>query len=204
MEKCQRCGVQRLAAEVPDDLGKIVFLGLAEPRWGMPFAAVDAVVAAGREKVAQFQRPAILCDGDVVAVQGFRGEVYLNSRWQFAVNGLYQLPHNFTIAANFSGREGYPINWFRNVGGAVDRVRAVSVVPVGSQRYGDLFELDMQVGYIIRLFGTGTMTLTASCFNVPNNGTVLQRQNRLKIATTNDVFEIQSPRVARFGAQISF
>ncbi len=142
---------------------------------------------------------------DLVAEPGFRGSVYLNAKWQFAVNGLYQLPYNFTIAANVYGHQGYPIDWFRNVGGAVDgRVRSVSVVPVGSQRYGSVFEVDMQVGYVVRIFGSGTMALTAACFNVPNSGTILQRQSRLGLGNTNDIFEIQSPRVARFGAQISF
>ena len=33
---------------------------------------------------------------------------YTNARWQVNVNGLYQLPAGFEIAANLFGRQGYP------------------------------------------------------------------------------------------------
>ena len=60
------------------------------------------------------------CAGDDIAAlpagaaSGARNEVFLNSRWLFNVGGLYQLPWDFAVAANFFGREGYPyINYYR-------------------------------------------------------------------------------------------
>ena len=41
-----------------------------------------------------------------------KDSVFLNSKWQFYVNGLYQLPLNFNVAGSVYGRQGYPINWF--------------------------------------------------------------------------------------------
>jgi len=148
-------------------------------------------------------------DGDFVAIQstgsGNKGSVFLNSTWQFSFNALYQLPYNFNISTNVFGRQGFPINWYQNVGGASDGLtRSVVVVPAGDSRYANVFNWDLQVGYTIKIFGTGTLTLTGSCFNVTNQATVLQRFNRLNLANTNQIKEIQSPRVGRFGAQISF
>ncbi len=148
-------------------------------------------------------------NNDYVAIEstgsGNKSSVFLNSTWQFAFNALYQLPYNFNISTNFFGRQGFPINWYQNVSGASDGLtRSVVVVPAGSDRYKDVFEWDLQVGYVVKIFGTGTMTLTGSCFNVLNSATVLQRFNRLERSNTAQIKEIQSPRVARFGVQISF
>ncbi len=148
-------------------------------------------------------------NNDYVAIEstgsGNKSSVFLNSTWQFSFNALYQLPYNFNISTNVFGRQGFPINWYYNATGASDGLtRSVVVVPAGSDRYKDVYEWDMQVGYVVKIFGTGTMTLTGSCFNVLNSATVLQRFNRLARSNTAQIKEIQSPRVARFGVQISF
>jgi hypothetical protein len=49
-----------------------------------------------------------------------------------------------------------------------------------------------------------TLTLSADLFNLTNENTVLQRDNRLGRASTNTIREIQAPRVWRFGARLSF
>lgn len=41
-------------------------------------------------------------------------------------------------------------------------------------------------------------------FNVLNKGTVLQRNARVNQATYNQIREIQSPRILRLGARVSF
>jgi len=62
------------------------------------------------------------------------------------------------------------------------------------------------------------ITLSADIFNLLNSGTVLQRNARtpgtatandgtvtaVDSATYNNIFELQSPRLVRFGARISF
>ena len=60
-------------------------------------------------------------DGDAVLQgsgtgSGAKGGVYINSNWSYSVNGLYQIapdrPWGFNVAANLTGREGYPIPYF--------------------------------------------------------------------------------------------
>jgi hypothetical protein len=148
-------------------------------------------------------------DDDYVSVRsggsGAKDSVYLNSRWQFSINGMYQLPLGFNVAGSLWGREGYPINYWRRFIGPNDRLRRdVAVVPTDSQRYDDVFELDLRLEKVVRVLSTGALTLSFDVFNVTNENTVLQRFERLGLSNTNDIKEIQSPRIARFGARFSF
>jgi hypothetical protein len=46
--------------------------------------------------------------------------------------------------------------------------------------------------------------VSADLFNVTNENTALQRYNRLRRSNTNQIKEVQSPRVWRFGVRASF
>ena len=35
--------------------------------------------------------------------------VFLNAKWQFNANGMYQAPYGIELAANVFGRQGYPL-----------------------------------------------------------------------------------------------
>jgi hypothetical protein len=146
-------------------------------------------------------------NGDLVAVRGGnRKAVFLNSKWQVNLLGQYQLPMGFAVAANMFGRQGYPINWYRQApeSGTDGLSRFVGVVPAGASRYENVFELDFRVEKTIQITSSATATLSADLFNVTNENTVLQRQNRLELGNTNEIREIQSPRIWRFGARIAF
>jgi hypothetical protein len=146
------------------------------------------------------------CRNDLVAVFGGRQAVFLNSRWQFNVAGLYRLPMGFSVAANVYGRQGYPINWYQQApdSGTDGLTRNVFVVPASASRYRNVFEGDLRVEKVIRINQSSAVTLSADLFNATNQNTVLQRQNRLGINTTNAILEIQSPRIWRFGARFAF
>ena len=149
---------------------------------------------------------------------GSKTEVFLNSRWQFNVGGLYQLPLGFAVAANVYGREGYPYLQFVRFDpgdglGARDNI----VGKLGDHRYRDVFDADLRLEKVIEVRPV-QITLSADFFNLINGGTVLQRNARtpatatandgtvtdVSSATYNNIFEIQSPRLVRFGARVSF
>ena len=71
-------------------------------------------------------------------------------------------------------------------------------------RYDNVFEFDMRVEKLIPITPTANVTLSADLFNVTNQDTVLQRFNRLNRSNTGLIKEIQSPRIWRFGARVSF
>jgi hypothetical protein len=147
-------------------------------------------------------------DGSYVATRstgsGAKDSVFLNSKWQFYVNGLYQLPLNFNIAGSVYGRQGYPINWYIRQVGDDGYVRDVAVSSIDNQRYSDVYEVDMRLEKVIPITATSNVTVSADCFNITNQGTVLQEFNRLGRANTGNIKELQSPRIWRFGARISF
>jgi len=123
---------------------------------------------------------------------------------------MYQLPLGFNVAGAFFGREGYPLNWYRRVAGVGNsETRDVAVSELDDVRYDDVYDLDLRIEKVVPITSTASVTISADCFNVTNEDTVLQRFNRLGIANaavgnTNEIKEIQSPRVWRFGLRVAF
>lgn len=147
-------------------------------------------------------------DGDYVSEQssgsGSHYAVFLNSKYVYNINGLYQLPLNFNLAASIFGRQGYPINYYVTTKGPDDgRTRAIVSTPTTDQRYPSLFELDLRLEKVIPFSPTASVTISADAFNLTNRATVLQLQNRLS-GTVNTIREVQNPRVYRFAARVSF
>jgi hypothetical protein len=147
------------------------------------------------------------------AVSGSKGNVYINSTWSYSLNGLYQVapdrPWGFDLAANLTGREGYPVRYgqriFRDT--LADTPGLGIVVPVTADadrfRYPDVHTVDLRVEKDFRFSDLG-LAVTADVFNALNESYVLQRQGVLGGGRGDHVLEIVSPRVFRLGARLSF
>ncbi len=140
---------------------------------------------------------------------GGKGDVLLNSRWSFNLTGMVQVaperPWGFNVAANVSGREGYPLPFYvDNVVGTDGIQRDVQVTRTGSNRNDDLYTFDLRLDKEIRLGGDLGITLSVDAFNLFNDGTVLQRERNLGGSQPNFVDETLSPRVLRLGVRLSF
>src|SRR5262249_35225101 len=147
---------------------------------------------------------------------GSKTDVNLSSKWQFGVSGLYQLPLDFNIAANFFARQGYLQVYYANVsGGDVGSSLGSRKVIVGSSdghRLNNLYDLDLRVEKVLPLFQKADMTLSIDMFNALNSNTVLQQSQQLSTVACggnvsctgkgNRVEETMSPRVLRFGARL--
>jgi hypothetical protein len=140
---------------------------------------------------------------------GSRGAVYINSNWSYNVNGLYQIapdrPWGFNVALNASGRQGYPIPYFRRVprNGFTSTANVIVAPHSDSFRNDAINLLDGRVEKEFNFKDFG-LTLGVDCFNLLNSGSVIQRQHRLNNSQTNYVTEIVSPRIFRVGARFSF
>jgi hypothetical protein len=162
------------------------------------------------------------CDSSIAYVGGTTGSgsfsnVFINARWAFNVAALYQLPWNFNVGANFYGREGYPAPYFVSTPAIVpgtdqsDGLGSRNAV-VGSpdgQRNPSLFQLDLRLEKVVPLFQKADLTLSVDLFNALNSKTVLQQ--RLNATSSSEgtgqagqVYEVQNPRILRFGARLSF
>ncbi|MEP7012615.1 MAG: TonB-dependent receptor [Acidobacteriota bacterium] len=164
-----------------------------------------------------------LRDGDQVIQgsgtgSGSKGAVYINSKWSYSVNGLYQIAPDhawgFNVAANLTGHQGYPTVYFERVGGSgpqparniPDGALGINI-PVTSRpdafRYDDIRILDLRVEKEFSLKDFG-FTVGADVFNVTNEATVLQRNGRLQRTNGDHVLEIVSPRIIRLGVKFNF
>jgi len=156
------------------------------------------------------------------AGSGSFGNVFINSKWQTNITGLYQLPWDFNIGASLTARQGYP-RPFRETASlacpsatdciandGINTDKEVVIQPIGTSRFPNIYELDLRAAKDFRFMNRVGVTLSADLFNVPNKRTVLQRNTLLDTAanggagTGDRITELQSPRVWRFGAKINF
>jgi hypothetical protein len=149
---------------------------------------------------------------------GPKGSVFINSKWSYSLNGMYQIapdrPWGFNVAANLTGREGYPERYADRINRATiaDNGGSGIDVPINSDpnafRYPNVNVVDFRVEkeFSFQEFG---LTLGVDMFNALNQSYVLQRQtviadNGQPVSNGNFVTEILSPRVFRLGARLSF
>jgi hypothetical protein len=156
-------------------------------------------------------------DGDPVLQgsgtgSGAKGGIYINSQWSYSINGLYQIspdrPWGFNVALNLTGREGYPIPYWRRRGGELARENfsLTSVQVTNGQdelRFDDVHMVDARIEKEFTFSDFG-LTIGADVFNVFNEAYVLQVNHRLAQTTSDNIREITSPRIIRLGARLSF
>ncbi|HZF12911.1 MAG TPA: carboxypeptidase regulatory-like domain-containing protein, partial [Thermoanaerobaculia bacterium] len=110
---------------------------------------------------------------------GSRGAVYINSNWSYNVNGLYQVapdrPWGFNFALNATGRQGYPIPYFRRVqrNGFNGTSNIIVTNHYDSFRNEDIHLLDGRIEKELNFKDFG-VTVGVDCFNMLNNGNVIQ------------------------------
>jgi len=179
--------------------------------WNTPSSEKDALCIAG---AGCGPTQGLLDDGNQVlqnsgAGSGSKGNVWINSKWAYSVNALYQIapdrPWGFNVAGNMSGRQGYPIVYLRNLGNLFGQGAVSQPVTSDSDafRLANINQLDLRVEKDF-VFGDFGMTLGVDCFNAFNRATVLQRRGVLNTSTGDFVQEIVSPRLFRVGAKFSF
>ena len=143
---------------------------------------------------------------------GSKAFVFINSKWSFALNGMYQIlpdrPWGFNVAGNLTGRQGYPDPYFIKRGPPLPGGAVGDFVQIGasdSNRVDNIvdFDLRLEKEFTFNDFG---VTVGVDCFNVFNEAFVLQRRDRTFTTANNAGFvtEVLSPRIFRFGARLSF
>jgi hypothetical protein len=149
---------------------------------------------------------------------GSKAWVYVNSKWSFAVNGLYQIspdrPWGFNVAGNLTGRQGYPEPYYDRIGGLNTNTPEsgptvqVQFQPSDANRLDNIVDFDgrLEKEFTFQDFG---LTLGVDCFNLLNESFVLQRVARARTTFNSSlgvgfINETLSPRIFRFGARLSF
>jgi hypothetical protein len=133
-----------------------------------------------------------------------KGDIFYNAKWQLTANALYQLPAGFEVAAALFARQGFARPIVLRLGAGDDgRLRALATEALDSERYPDLWNLDLRLAKNFK-FGRANLNIAADLFNVFNSNTELNRIRQANSSTFNRLDEILSPRILRLGARLSF
>jgi hypothetical protein len=135
------------------------------------------------------------------------GTIYINAKWQFNANAMYQAPWGLEVSANVFGRQGYPFPIVRSgttaALGADSGVTVLVSPEIDTFRFPNLWNTDLRVA---RQFRTDRMSVRAifDLFNVMNANTALVRVNNVSSTTFNALAQNLSPRIARVGLVVGF
>jgi hypothetical protein len=131
--------------------------------------------------------------------------VFMNSTWNFKLDGMYQLPGGFNIAGKLNGRQGYifPLT-FRsdNRSGGIGRTE-VLLEPFGDSRLDNLWYVDLRLEKMFT-FDRYKLSLMVDGFNMTNAAPVLERERRQNMSNANKIRDILSGRIFRFGVRFNF
>jgi Carboxypeptidase regulatory-like domain len=163
------------------------------------------------------------CIGGQVAPQsagsGAFGNVFINSKWNMNLNGVYVAPLGIHIGANFMTRQGYPAPHRATVTGVRGGNPNVILDPLGEIRFDNVYQLDLRLSREFRFFNRAGITISGEVFNATNERTILQRNTTVLTNAYNSttgavtttpvangwrITELQAPRVYRIGAKFNF
>ena len=156
------------------------------------------------------------CIGGQIAPQsagsGAFGNVFLSSRYNANVAGVYTAPWDINIGANLLYRQGYANVLRDTVSGLRGGTATVALEEVGSRRFDNVYQLDLRVAKDFRVLNLVTFTISADVFNATNERTILQRNGAIFNNAGTDtsapqgyrITEMQAPRVYRIGGKFTF
>jgi len=145
------------------------------------------------------------------------GGIFMNARWQFNANGMYQAAYGIELAANVFGRQGYPFPIYRAVtlgsGSATENLNVLISPAMDSYRLDDIWNSDVRIARSFTLRAPSqavTLRLAGDVFNLFNANTALTRVNLMTLAngspnaTFNTLVSNVSPRIFRVGLVVGF
>jgi hypothetical protein len=151
-----------------------------------------------------------LADGGQFAPQSSgsgSGTIYINAKWQFNANAMFQAPYGIEVSGNVFGRQGYPFPIVRQGTTATlgaDSGLTVLVSPeVDTFRYPNLWNTDLRVARDFRAARVN-LRLIGDLFNVFNANTALVRVNNAAAPNFQVLAQNLSPRIFRIGAVLGF
>jgi hypothetical protein len=145
------------------------------------------------------------------------GGIYLNARWQFSANGMYQAPYGIDIAASIFGRQGYPFPVYRSTAlGVAPNQETLNVLvspKIDTFRLENVWNTDLRLSRSFTVPTRGqaiTVRLIGDVFNLFNANTELARVNLITNSngsansTFNRLISNMAPRIVRFGLVLGF
>jgi len=131
------------------------------------------------------------------------GTVYINARWQFNANGMYQAPLGIEASGSGFGRQGYPYPLFRQQALGGETLSVLVTPTVDYFRYDNVWDTDIRAARPFKMQSL-TLRVVGDVFNLFNANTVLVRNNNILSTTFNQIAQNLSPRIFRIGVEVKF
>ncbi len=133
------------------------------------------------------------------------GDIFVNQKWNFNLNGAYQLGWDMEVAGNLFGKQGTPFPIYRNAALGRDGSRRVLLTPeLDTDRFPSLWDLDLRWAKTARFGGRGNLQFIADLFNVFNSATEINRVRNAGATNFRALTSNLSPRILRFGLRVGF
>jgi hypothetical protein len=135
--------------------------------------------------------------------------IFVNSRWQFKLSGLYQLPYGITFSGVFQARDGYVKPTYVLVDMAELGINELYGSPEGGGKFGDerlpaFWVLNFRLEKVFNVTETSRVILSADAFNITNSAHSLKKETSIASPDFNQDLRILNPRVFRFGIRFAF
>ena len=148
-------------------------------------------------------------NGGVVAPEsggsGLEG-IFVNSRWQFKVSGLYQLPGGINVTGIFMANEGYVIPYYTEfkVGSGIGWTNFYEKgKKFGDDRLPTFWMINLGLEKVFKLSENTTATLFVDGYNVTNNKTTMS-VNTLLGDEKDKILRRLNPAIFQIGFRLNF
>jgi hypothetical protein len=159
----------------------------------------------GMNNVDYFDKGVVAVESEGSGIQ----DIYVNSRWNLKLSGLYQFPLGINLSCVFMARDGY-------VNPNYVIVNAPGIGPVelygsteGGEKYGDdrlpvYYMLNMRLEKTFQVSDTSVVALALDAFNVTNAAHSLKQELQITAPTFGQDLRILNPRVFKLSIRYNF
>jgi hypothetical protein len=135
--------------------------------------------------------------------------IFVNSRWQFKLSGLYQLPLGITFSGVFLAREGFVKPTYVLVDMLELGINELYGNPDGGGKFGDerlpaFWVLNFRLEKVFEISEGTRVVLAADAFNITNSAHSLKKETSIDSPDFDKDLRILNPRVFRFGIRFNF
>jgi uncharacterized protein YejL (UPF0352 family) len=137
-------------------------------------------------------------------------DIFTNSRWQFKLSGLVQLPLDINLSGVFNAREGYVRPTYQMVLMPGIGTQELYGSPDGAKgKYGDerlpnYYVLNLRMEKTFAVSDRSSVALGVDAFNLLNSSHALKQENSIIANNFGQELRILNPRVFRFGVRFNF
>lgn len=148
-------------------------------------------------------------EGAVAPQSGGSGlsDIFVNSRWDLRINGLYQLPGDINLSAVFLAREGYVIPYYityTRPGLADDNRFYEPGKKLGDDRLPTFWMINLGLEKTFNVSEKTSFTLFADGYNITNNKMNMAVSAKLGSSATGQAIRILNPGLFQFGVRVNF